>query len=108
MDRLLWIRTDPRASPFAAANGHAGLAPATVVLAEMDPLIDEGRQYAAVLRAAGVPTHVLEYRMPHGFFSLGHALALPEAAAAVREVAYAVNQGLRVDPDPAVYPAASD
>ena len=105
---LLWVRTDPLVSPFAAANGLAGLAPATVVLAELDPLRDEVRQYAAALRAAAVPTRMLEYRMPHGFFSLGHALALPEAAAAVREVAYAVNQGLRVDPDPAVYPAALD
>jgi len=38
---------------------------------------------------------VLEYRMPHYFFILGHKLALPEAAAAVREAAHAVNQGLR-------------
>jgi acetyl esterase/lipase len=95
LDGLLWVRTDPRVSPFAAANGHAGLAPATVILAEVDPLVDEGRQYAAALTTAAVPTHVLEYRMPHGFFILGHALALPEAAAAVREAAHAVNQGLR-------------
>ena len=87
--------TDPRVSPFAAANGHTGLAPATVVLGEADPLRDEGRLYADALRAAAVPTHVLEYRMPHYFFILGHKLALPEAAAAVREAAHAVNQGLR-------------
>ena len=87
--------TDPRVSPFAAANGHTGLAPATVVLGEADPLRDEGRLYADALRAAAVPTHVLEYRMPHHFFILGHKLALPEAAAAVREAAHAVNQGLR-------------
>ena len=54
--------TDPRVSPFAAANGHAGLAPATVVLGEADPLRDEGRLYADALRTAAVPTHVLEYR----------------------------------------------
>ena len=87
--------TDPRVSPFAAANGHAGLAPATVVLGEADPLRDEGRLYADALRTAAVPTHVLEYRMPHYFFILGHKLALPEAAVAVREAAHAVNQGLR-------------
>ena len=87
--------TDPRVSPFAAANGHTGLAPATVVLGEADPLRDEGRLYADALRTAAVPTHVLEYRMPHYFFILGHKLALPEAAAAVREAAHAVNQGLR-------------
>ena len=90
-----YIITDPRVSPFAAANGHAGLAPATVVLGEADPLRDEGRLYADALRAAAVPTHVLEYRMPHHFFILGHKLALPEAAAAVREAAHAVNEGLR-------------
>ena len=87
--------TDPRVSPFAAANGHAGLAPATVVLGEADPLRDEGRLYADALRTAAVPTHVLEYRMPHYFFILGHKLALPETAVAVREAAHAVNQGLR-------------
>ena len=87
--------TDPRVSPFAAANGHTGLAPATIVLGEADPLRDEGRLYADALRAAAVPTHVLEYRMPHHFFILGHKLALPEAVAAVREAAHAVNQGLR-------------
>jgi acetyl esterase/lipase len=93
-ERPPWI-TDPRVSPFAAANGHTGLAPATVVLGEADPLRDEGRLYADALRAAAVPTHVLEYRMPHHFFILGHKLALPETAAAVREAAHAVNQGLR-------------
>ena len=88
--------TDPRVSPFAAANGHTGLAPATVVLGgEADPLRDEGRLYADALRTAAVPTHVLEYRMPHYFFILGHKLALPETAVAVREAAHAVNQGLR-------------
>ena len=93
--RLFDYITDPRVSPFAAANGHTGLAPATVVLGEADPLRDEGRLYADALRAAAVPTHVLEYRMPHQFFILGHKLALPETAAAVREAAHAVNQGLR-------------
>jgi acetyl esterase len=66
-------REDPRASPIRFPS-FAGLAPATVVTAECDPVRDEGRAYAARLEAEGTPVVLREYAgMPHGFFGM-HAL----------------------------------
>eukprot|EP00660_Eupelagonema_oceanica_P014982 gene14982-21450_t len=47
-------RDDPRVSPLAARS-LAGVAPLTLVLAEHDPVADDGRRYADALRRAGVP-----------------------------------------------------
>jgi acetyl esterase len=47
-------RLDPLAAPLHAKS-HAGLPPAFIAVAEHDPLRDEGIEYAAVLRDAGVP-----------------------------------------------------
>jgi acetyl esterase len=67
-------RTDPRISP-AFAIDLAGLAPALIITAEFDPLRDEGNEYAARLRAAGVPTdHYCWPGMIHGLLSLAGVL----------------------------------
>jgi acetyl esterase len=58
------------ASPVHAAS-LAGLAPATIVLAEHDILRGEGLAYAARLRSDGVSTEVVTYPgQIHGFFHL--------------------------------------
>ena len=64
-------RLDPRASPILEPD-VSGLAPALVIAAQIDPLRDEGRAYAAKLRNAGVPVHYQLYDgVVHGFFNMG-------------------------------------
>lgn len=64
-------RQDWRFAPLLAAS-LAGLAPACVALAEFDPLLDEGRAYAARLAEAGVPVDLRVYAsMVHDFARLG-------------------------------------
>jgi acetyl esterase len=60
----------PRVSPLAAAT-LAGLPPAQIILAEFDPLADQGRAYASALRAAGVPAaQTCHPGMLHDFVTL--------------------------------------
>ena len=60
--------TSPVLSPLFGAL--AGLAPALIQTADLDPLRDDGTRYAEALRAAGVPTRLTNYvRVPHGFAS---------------------------------------
>jgi acetyl esterase len=62
------VADDPRVSPLRAGD-HANLPPAFIVTAEFDPLRDDGRNYAAKLREAGVPVTYSEYAgMIHGFY----------------------------------------
>jgi acetyl esterase/lipase len=78
----------PEASPFRAAD-LGGLAPALVQTAEYDPLCFEAEQYAARLKAAGVPVSLTRYDgQIHGFVRLG-ALT-PQAGRALDEVAAAL------------------
>ena len=75
---------DWRASPIRAAS-HADLPPAFVVVADHDPLADNGRRYADVLRSDGVEVELVEYPAFHGFVSLPGVS--PPATDAVRDVA---------------------
>ena len=54
-------RADWRCSPLRAAT-HAGLPPALVIGAGIDPLYGEGVAYARKLRAAGVDAEHLSFR----------------------------------------------
>jgi acetyl esterase len=74
--------TDWRASPLLAAD-HRGVAPAYVLTAGFDPLLDEGRAYAEKLSAAGVAVEYREYSdMVHGFILFGGVLDTANAAVA--------------------------
>jgi len=81
-------RADWRASPLRA-DSLAGLPPTSVVVADCDPLRDEGIEFAARLQAAGVPVVCSRwYGAPHGFFGNdlidAGAMALHAGAAALR------------------------
>ena len=61
---------DARVSPLKAAD-LSGLAPALVLTAGFDPLRDEGNEYAAALRSAGVSVDHRQFdALTHGFASV--------------------------------------
>ncbi len=67
-------RSDWRFAPLNA-DELEGVAPAVLVLAECDPLVDEGLAYADRLRAAGVAvTLELARGMTHDFIKMGRVL----------------------------------
>ena len=67
-------RDDWRFAPSLASD-HSNLAPAWIGLAECDPLVDEGVNYADTLRMAGVPVDLEIYRgVIHGFITMGRAI----------------------------------
>jgi acetyl esterase len=71
--------TDPLLSPLYGEL--AGLAPAVVVVAELDPLRDEGKAYAEALRAAGVPVTLRQFdSLIHGFVDMGRHSKAAQAA----------------------------
>ena len=83
-------RPDWRFAPLLT-DDLEGLAPACVILAECDPVVDEGLAYADRLRGAGVPTELELYRgLTHDFIKMGRVLkeaghAIDAAAAALRK-----------------------
>ena len=73
---------DWRASPLLAKS-LAGLAPAYVLTAGFDPLLDEGFAYAERLKREGVATQYREYPdMVHGFILFGGIVEPANAAVA--------------------------
>lgn len=80
---------DPRLSPDKTKD-LSGLAPAVVITAGFDPLVDQGEAYAKRLVAAGVPTTYRCYdSLAHGFTAFTGVV--PAADAACREIARLVR-----------------
>ena len=77
---LEWFYKYTFQNPAAYSNPHAfplkanlaGLPPATIIAAQIDPLQSEGEQYAAALKSAGVPVdYKLFLGVTHEFFGMG-------------------------------------
>jgi acetyl esterase/lipase len=89
-------RAHPDASPLRARD-HAGLPPAYVLVAEFDPLRDEGLAYAAKLEAAKVPVTLRRFDdQIHAFFGMVNLmesadLAVAEAGEAIRSACEAAR-----------------
>ena len=67
-------RYDIRFNPILAESLHGG-APALIITAEFDPLLDEGKAYAARLAAAGTPVEAHCFPgMIHAFMSMPKAM----------------------------------
>jgi acetyl esterase len=83
---------DPRASPLLA-DDLGGLPPAHVAIAGFDVLRDEGDEYAARLRDAGVPLSVTRHTsLVHGFCNAIDLGGAPRAA--MLEVVAALRAGV--------------
>jgi acetyl esterase len=83
-------RHDWRFAPLEAEDLD-GVAPALMVLAECDPLVDEGIAYADRLRAAAVAVELELYRgLTHDFIKMGRAI--PEAAHAQAAISAALKK----------------
>jgi acetyl esterase len=81
-------RDDWRFAPLAAPD-LGGVAPALIVLPEFDPLLDEGRAYAARLQEAGVTARLRVFPgMVHEFLRMGSIT--DDALTAQREIAKAL------------------
>ncbi len=87
--------SDLRISPLFA-DELGGLPPAYVLLAELDPLKDEGQAYADRLAASGVRVETrLHKAVPHGF--LNATKVIPAAIPATEEMGRALSRAMMVD-----------
>jgi len=83
-------RSDWRASPLLRPS-LKGVAPALIISAEHDPLVDENEAYAQRLKAEGVPTEYVCFPgMIHPFFTLGGVI--DDAAKAEDLIARAIER----------------
>lgn len=83
---------DFRGAPLLAPS-LAGLPPALVQLAALDPLRDEGRALAVRLQADGTPVRLVEYHgLAHGY--LGQGGAVRAARAALRDFGTGLGDAL--------------
>ena len=97
-------REDWRFAPLQAED-HEDLAPACFILAEADPLIDEGITYADLLRARGNAVRLELYRgVTHDFIKMGRSI--PEAEQALDACADALRTAFGL-PAPATAPVTS-
>lgn len=72
--------SDPRIN-LVGRDDLSGVAPATVITAQIDPLRSEGQAYADKLKAAGVTVNAINYAgVTHEFFGMGKVV--PEAKTA--------------------------
>lgn len=86
-------KRDWRFAPLEA-DDHGDLAPACVILAECDPLVDEGVAYADRLRAAGGRVQLELYRgVTHDFIKMGRTI--PEALTALDACGQALKEALQ-------------
>ncbi|WP_259404449.1 alpha/beta hydrolase [Hymenobacter sp. HSC-4F20] len=81
-DKYLRGTADGKSPMISLVNANLkGMPPATVITAELDPLMSDGSMLADKLKAAGVPTKYQNYNgVTHEFF--GMAAVVPQAAQA--------------------------
>ncbi len=88
-------REDWRFAPLLAPDVD-GVAKAWIGLAECDPLVDEGVDYADRLRLAGVAVDLEIYRgVTHEFIKMGRAI--PEARRAHADAARALRVAFQME-----------
>jgi acetyl esterase len=96
-------RDDWRFAPLAAAD-LSGLPPALIVLAEYDPLVDDGRAYAERLRVAGVGVDLqIHSGMVHEFLRMANVVE--EATSARAAIGRAIRAAFAQTPSTAAHDA---
>lgn len=88
--------THPLASPIFAPS-HAGLPPALIQVASLDPVRDDGVRYADALSKAGVAVRLTNYDgMPHGYLAFPNLCSC--APGALSEIVSELRAALIRDP----------